>query len=351
MTLATQSYPTPSLCNHVTTEDLSTYGVSPDSRSNYGLALFVLEGGVPNDLLSDLTNSDPWSTPTASTSTVYTFSVFAAPLWVAGAYNAGTIVFYSDGNFYQNSSGAVNNNEPTVGPGWTIMTTSNYAAFLASGIDNVTNTLTMPLFICQDMTISRTSCLNYSVCNNTGADQYFIVKDVAGTIQTITTDATPIYDSNNVLIAYMIPTMECVDVAVSDTGVYIFWFGTGSTSMPYADVVFELCEYYTCYFSLVKQILCSDIDPCCQECAEEAKRQNEIFRFTLNKMQALINTLQIKIGFDSLTYKNTITITDDRETLLAEIADILLKLDDIIIRCGLCEGAQTNTVTSPCTNC
>jgi hypothetical protein len=338
-------------CGNILITDISAYTASPNSRADFGIAIMIDSAGVLDTTLSDFTNTTSWIIPVTN-GILYTIYAYQVPVWVLAnaPYSSLDIVYYN-GYFWSNSSGGNTSGIPGTSADWTIVTNDAAGKLLfiayCSATEQTTTTVT------PNCIISKTECYKYTVCNTTAAISYFSVTELDATLVTITTDsnATAVLDSNGNIIAYSLPAYTCTEITLPEEGVYVLGTGTSSTCMPYQYVIFELCKYYDCYFGLIKKILCDDFDPCCTTCDSATIRNNEIFRLTLNKMTGLINALQIKTFYDNVHYGNIMSIPANRLTELAEIADILNMLNDIIVRCGLCNGAQSNEVITPCTNC
>ena len=331
-------------CGYITVTDTSTYTTTPNSRADFGIAILVEHDGAFDYTLSNFTNTNFWEIPVTN-GTQYTIHAYQVPQWVNGTYASGEIV-YHNGYFWVNNNGFGISTEPGV-QYWTVIPNdSTGQAQFNSSASSSADTIITPFCV-----ITRTSCYNYQVCNPTQAISYFRVTDIEGNLSVITTNATPVTDQNGGVIAYSIPIGECVTITVPSEGVYVLNTGDNATSMIYQKVIFELCKYFDCYFGLIKKILCTDYDPCCNACDEATIKETENFRFTLNKMQALINVLQMKTYYDNIHYRSTLNVSDNRIIELNEIQDIINSLDDIIVRCGLCAGATDNDVVNPCTSC
>lgn len=359
------------VCNdcNVTIVDNTTYpiyippSIIGQQRDYYGIAIFGSNDGFNTSVNQDLTSPTPglWN-PSVTGGGIWYFKAYIVSKWIISAtYVQYDICFYNGEFYYVNDAGGVSPSEavPSVNTKWTSMTSgtasANYALFDAAEVvgHRIGHTFVSVSVNCADITVTRTDCYDYDLCNTTASTQYFSITDLAETIDTdvvVGSEATAVYDSG-VLIGYSLPANTCVSITLPSSGVFLVNYGSASDNLLYQKVIFELCPYWDCYFTLINNVLCADFDPCCQDCDNTSKQQNQIFRLELNKMEGLMFTLQAKVSYDQLVYRNVIAVSEERSNLLTEIESIISKLDDIIVRCGLCNGAQSTEVSNPCTNC
>jgi hypothetical protein len=350
-------------------QDNSQYPIdSVYPKTYYSVALFYTSDWFVSDFRMNLTEPSNYSWIETVNTLPLSGTVYIEAYWVRNwehslGWNQGDICQYN-GNFYYVVAGggvAPFAIPPDLNASWIIFDSNVSAAAtynfftLALGGGNVWYDDVTVNKTCNNISLTQTSCLTYNVCNNTGSIQYFSITDVNGTLitnVTLDSNAIPQYDGNNVLIGYLIDSGDCSVATFTTAGVYILNYGSVITELDFGIVIFELCTYWDCYLSLIKQVLCDDFDPCCVQCDEATKRKHELFRFALNKMEALMFTLNQKVSYDALKYMNVIAVPEDRILLLEEINDIIGVLDDLIVRCGLCNGTQSSTtVVNPCRGC
>jgi hypothetical protein len=347
-------------------QDNSQYPIdSIYPKTYYSVALFYTNDWFTADFNMNLTEPSnySWIETITNSGTIYIEAYWVLNWDHSFAWVQGDICQYNGNFYYVVSGGGVGafENPPDLNASWVVFDSSisvantyNFFTLALGGstvwYDDVTVNKT-----CNNVSITQTECLIYNVCNNTAETQYFSITDVSGTVitdVTLDSNATAIYDSNNILIGYSIATGLCSVATFTTAGVYLLNYGDAIDELDYGIVVFELCTYWDCYFSLIKQVLCDNFDPCCVQCDAEIKRKHELFRFALNKMEALMFTLNQKISYDALKYLNVVSVPSERELLLEEINTIIGVLDDLIVRCGLCNGTQSNTiVVNPCRGC
>jgi len=340
---------------HIFIEDNTTYPFNTKDRDEYGIALFWSNNSF-TDSFNDLTNSTTgWDTNPIGGG-MWEYIAFIAPIWdVANSYAPNCIVYYNGGFYYADPGGTAivpGGNNPSINTNWILLdylkSNDNYDFFqlaITGGCNLTGQTFTTVNKHCGDLSFEQTSCLNWTICNTTDSNMFILVKDSAGAAVDITTDASKSFDY------YIVPAEDCIDITLPESGVYIIDICHVIDVVDSYKTIYEFCEYWNCYFDITKNILCNDTDPCCEPCDTSSQKQNEIYRLQLNKMMALMNNLKAKISYDTFAYWNTGIVDDTRADLLEEINDTKNKLDDIIIRCGLCNGAQSNDVVTPCGNC
>ena len=378
-------------CNcDIKVEDTTNYSTYGSVREDYAIALFYSNdnfASVSYTFANAGSTGVPgiWNITNPAGGGIYKIKAFIVGVYDAGnAYNTLDITYYN-GVFYY-ATAAINQGDPVPGinSNWVnVLGFIPIALFVYGHFINNINSAT-PTYIdwtisnvhqyCGDISLTHTSCYNYNVCNTTQSTEFFSVTDLAGTVITDVTfgdaNATAVLDNSGKLLGWSLPTGICTAMILPKEGVYLINYGSSITCMNYQKVVFELCKYYDCYFGLIKQILCNDYDPCCDsntphkaqhkgflgfgrssecfDCNDEKKKEHELFRLTLNKMQALINVIQIKTFYDTIHYGSILNVTANRLTELSEIQDMINMLNKLIIRCGLCNGAWSNEVKSDC---
>jgi len=158
------------LCGSLQIEDQSIYDVTPDSREDYGIAIFVsVDPGTgtftddPNfaTLENEGTTGFPgiWNIDIPnSTTQEYEITTYFCPLWVLtnAPFTAGDIVYYSDlatTSFWRkNATGTGTDTPSSISTEWEEMTTTDRALFIAA--TNITEEINYELV---------TACPEYKV--------------------------------------------------------------------------------------------------------------------------------------------------------------------------------------------
>jgi hypothetical protein len=254
-------------CGFAEIIDNSIYSAVPDSRQDFGIALFVTKNGTLDYTLSDFTNSDPWYIPITN-HTPYMVVAFQVNVWKLAniPYADASVVYHiPTGVFWFNSSGAPTNDVPGTGSDWVQITND------ITGYTNFSNACNNYAYIdleqdCPDYTIKRTICPDPAVCC-----KIWKFCDNSGNLNS---KQVTLYDYNMNQISQVstLPSMAlCFDITLPSQGVYILevYELTGIppaiTGDPQYLIIYEYCQLEQCVQYLIDQILCTS-DPCFDIC-------------------------------------------------------------------------------------
>jgi hypothetical protein len=192
---------------------------------------------------------------------------------------------------------------------------------------------------CFQYEIKKSGCHMYNIFDNQLTPTK--INTVVITNQSGTYSVTYTFDTS---ITNFLP------IGLPADGIYTVTISNSLTSDVQSFVIFDFCDFITCYRKLILELFCNEGDPCCKECNEEEKRRMEQLRGELNKMIALAGTLFAFIERDRIIHLGVFTMDECRELDLQLISDIFDKLNEITFRCGECK--KTTLITpSPCPTC
>lgn len=342
-------------CGYARISDNSVYLASPNSRADFGIAIFVEENGSLNYSLSDFTNSDPWYIPITN-HIPYVVHAIQVPVWVAGVnYAALSIVYHNDtGLFYQNTSGGGSGGVEPGQPGWTEMTNDlvGYNSFMAIGSSGADISLQQD---CPDYILSKVECDDIATCCKT-----WRVCDNSGNL---TVKQVSLFDYNGNYISTTIldpATSLCVDIVLTTSGTFI----VGIRDKPILDtedgptilsnyteflVIYEYCQLSHCAQYLLDQILCSN-DPCeevCNPCSQDKILKQQNARTEINRMSWMFLTLMGMINSERIKYLGLYGMDTTRLAFVTRIGLYLTKINEIAIRCGICTSANVTASDNP----
>ena len=334
-------------CGNLYVEDRTVYGVSPETREDFGVALFVnIDPGndvyTNDDSLTDLSNpgSDEiqgtWTIPiNVSKDWNYEVVMFWCPLWEQGTlYDDGQIVYYNE-VFYKKVDGVSGTAIPEGNPSdWTVLTIADYDEF-----DNSTGTDSLAGYE------SVIACPEYKVIFNECPGVHAILNLSDNTVRATITD----YSGEEVLEPTTIVDGR-LDVTLPLDGIYILTieaFDGVIWNEVFVAPIYEYCKMKTCVAYLVDSLMCNEWDPCCENCDKKAIEKMQRQRLQLNKVFFLYGTLLSLIHTEAVEYLGVNSIEDDRYATLERVENLFEKIQDILHRCELCYGAwQTSTTKS-----
>lgn len=154
-------------------------------------------------------------------------------------------------------------------------------------------------------------------------------------------------------------TSYTFDITAYGDGIYYVRISgfTGTASSPvYVDyeeyVLYEFCVLHNCMRSLLKNLLCKEVNPCCEPCDQTEIKEMNTRRVELTKMNSLYFALLSRIHLDRIVYLGLYSISANRSVLIAEINDIWTKLSSISTRCGSCSPTiYSSSTSSNCSTC
>lgn len=334
------------LCRTITLLDNTDYGVN--TREDYGIAVFFSKKDYDGNYIFDSSLSDlsspgatdslgEWEIEVANETAEFLIHMFWAPeVSTVSVFYDGIVVFY-DGYFYINVSGG--SSPGTIpGPDWRLLTDADLVDFESD----------MPAVIREQDTVFTTECPlylvkfascdgNYVLIDNSDNEntKRYIIKDTVGAIVVDYTEFTfggqttlPTLEDN----VYVITIEEEIDGAFEEI-----------IEIP----IYEYCKMKNCVTYLINSILCNEWDPCCDNCDPEVKAKMEKQRYTLNQLIALYGTFLSYIHTEHVQYLGVVEMDADRMLLATSIQQLMDKIEDILQRCELCQGAwQTSTATT-----
>jgi hypothetical protein len=350
----------------ITVIDGSTYS-SPTIREDYGIALIVKtdpgSGTYTEDTsLNDITN--PGITGTAGTWDIafpnsrvnYEIIAYWCPVWIAGTYTLNTVVFLVDTFYYCNVASSTE--EPGTGTEWTVIGTGAIATIFATDTTLSSETIYESVFPhvdyetvlieCDDSfkLIDHTTTGYYKRYLITGYD--IAIGDDIDTMVTNDSTLVPVYYNG-------LTTGTIADITIPSDGVFIITieenatssdFTTGTNSVVAQFPLYSYCKLKTCYNYLVQSVMCNNWDPCCDNCDEEAKQKKIRQRQSLNQIVALYPLLLAYINEEFISYLGFIEYDQTRYDYAEQIDMLMDKINDILERCELCQGAWQTTTTS-----
>ena len=196
-----------------------------------------------------------------------------------------------------------------------------------------------------DFSIVKTSCYNYTISLSdtiAGYDGYkiYLYSQVDGTL---------IFSGSitNVTDDYLLD----LDTYSYDDGIYKIILTPYNndvdgnpvleSSLTSCFIIYEMCAINICVDTLIKNILCYEISPCCESCDLDVLEQRKIRRHELNKIMALYYDILMYIHGEQLEHYNLASSTDSEIAKVTMIANKFNKLQDVIARCGLCTTDTT----------
>lgn len=124
------------------------------------------------------------------------------------------------------------------------------------------------------------------------------------------------------------------------------------TPVVWCDYLYELCAIYTCIISKLRDLVCSDCDPCKNDCSEELNLKKKKARQDLMYINALfMHALVPLITEDRLKYMGDLTIDESRVECSMKIKDLYEKLVDFTKRCGECDDCDCEDCDCGCGCC
>jgi len=364
-------------CTSVIVKDTTDWESSSLEREDVGIALFSSTDNI--SWLGDLTNpgdnnnQSEWFVDALNQNTLYITS-FYVPVWQAGLYLPHAIV-YRLGVFYYNSSVGSTAGEPGISLDWTILTESDFGIFYNSvfnlGLEYWMYSTQVQLD-CDLTQIWKQECYHYRVIPN--------LEDITIEIEGKTylrNWEVSLYDvTGQTLLGCWVIDRNAGEtyadiITPEEDGIYVVYIryqaGPPSSSctnleddiqIVHTYPIYEICDLQNCYMNLVNNLLCNEIDPCCETCDEDVLRQMDLQRMELNKMIALYFTLISMLNLERVNYLGVNVLFDinrtpvdmDRYNLIMKINDVITKLGEVVGRCGDCNGTEED-FSSPCKDC
>lgn len=331
-------------CGNILVTDNSIY--DPDTRNDYGIALFWSIDEFATARGSDRTNDTEWTIPSVNNQT-FRIITFAAPVWTATTWDTGDISFHS-GVFYRAntniSPGAPDS--PDVSGDWDAIETDDllaYNQFLSAG--NVFSSGRDTILDCALFNIFRTSCKNYSIVNNSGytSDMHVYVYDYLGAYI-----GGYAWDGLNVPIFEL--TLDEIDVYVVRIyqGTLPAEYVEPTTDPFYEAPIFEFCDMEECLKKMINYILSNCDNPCEDICDEDARNKAIRYRLESNKILALYYPILAGIYTDRMVYSNFLNIGETRMEKITTVGNQIRRLKEIVDRCGVCQDDSIPTQDCNC---
>jgi len=340
-------------CGYAKINNESLYSVIPDSRADYGIVLFVKKNGVFDYNLSDFTNSDPWYIPIVN-HTPYEVYAFQVPVWKLAdvPYAVHSVVYdISTGLFWHNTNALGTSTVPGTGTDWVQIPNSvgGYGLFNTYASSGATITLQQD---CPDYSLSKVQCDDESICCKT----WRVCDNSSNTeIKRITIFD---YNGNYISTTTIDPVVSlCVNIILPDSGVYIVGIEWEADVLDSTDisqynsflVIYEYCQLQHCAQYLIDQVLCSN-DPCsevCNPCNQDAIIRQQNARTELNRLVALFGTLIAMINAERIKYLGYYSYNATRADFVSKIGILMLQVNEISIRCGICTSAGVKATDNP----
>jgi hypothetical protein len=340
-------------CGYAKIVDNSIYSAVPDSRADFGIAIFVEENGSLNYSLSDLTNSDPWYVSIVN-HIPYEIFAFQVPVWSADApYAVHALVYHiTTGLFYHNTNIAGTSDVPGTGTDWVVIPNNiaGYGVFNTYATSKTSLTLQQD---CPDYTLSKVECDDVATCCKT-----WRVCDNSGNLDE---KLISLFDYNGMFInSYELnpATSVCVDIIVPDSKVYIVGIDSDLSNdvneeniNNYSEflVIYEYCQLSHCAQYLLDQILCSN-DPCaevCNPCNQDKIIKQQNARTEINRLSWMFLTLMGMINAERIKYLGLYDMNATRFNFVTKIGLYMTKINDIAIRCGICTSSSVAASDNP----
>lgn len=341
-------------CGYAKIVDNSIYSAVPDSRADFGIAIFVEENGSLNYSLSDLTNSDPWYVSIVN-HIPYEIFAFQVPVWKLAdvPYAVHALVYdITTGLFYHNTNIAGTSDIPGTGTDWVVIPNNiaGYGVFNTYATSKTSLTLQQD---CPDYTLSKVECDDVATCCKT-----WRVCDNSGNLDE---KLISLFDYNGVFIdSYELnpATSVCVDIIVPDSKVYIVGIDSDLSNdvneeniNNYSEflVIYEYCQLSHCAQYLLDQILCSN-DPCaevCNPCNQDKIIKQQNARTEINRLSWMFLTLMGMINAEKIKYLGLYDMNTTRFNFVTKIGLYMMKINDIAIRCGICTSSSVAASDNP----
>lgn len=341
-------------CGYVKIEDVSVYSASPNSRVDFGIAIFVQLPDFSYDYgLTNYSNSDPWYI-SIQNNILYVFDIYQIPTWIADTWVHNQVVWYEpDGLFYYVSDPAfvISTEIPGISPKWTevpnnltgrTLISGHYTSYACALVRRECPNYSLQKVQCDPV---ESCCKQWQICDNSGSSYD---KEIA------------LFDYNLNFIAHTVLDTDgpqCHTINIPNQGVYIVGIkdsgGTLMTDETWEDpnsydeflVIYEYCQLTNCFQYLADQILCSN-DPCaeiCNPCDQSKILLDRNNRLEINKMIALFGTLLGMINAERVKYLGVYDMDVTRADFVSKIGMYFVKINEISIRCGICIGQDVSS--------
>lgn len=352
-------------CN-IEVTDITDYPWGAFARDEVALFFFYDKNGLTIDIDGAIdSNANQYNqqmTFTIVPVNGYTYSIrcYVVPIWAAGIYAAGSIVWDDATNaFYYSAGGATAVQAPSIigtiawilidistqalkNTYWTRFGTADTGGLLHGYVDETIDV------ICEDYTLVKTSCNHYTLTDYTGDN---ITKTV--TIWS--------YE----LQAYL-PTTYTLSSTDDDIDIDLSAYGDGAYQVIISDVsdtvnavrttmiIYEWCSIWSCYQSIFQALVCGVYNPCCNTCDLDTIRQNEKYREQLNIMTGFMLSILAYSNNEIAPNLGIFTVTDgcgNSGDYINRVSDYIIKAKDLIATCGWCNASDVDSDTNPCINC
>lgn len=340
-------------CGYAKIVDNSIYSAVPDSRADFGIAIFVEENGSLNYSLSDFTNSDPWYVSIVN-HIPYEIFAFQVPVWKLAdvPYAVHALVYdITTGLFYHNTNIAGTSDIPGTGTDWVVIPNNiaGYGVFNTYATSKTSLTLQQD---CPDYTLSKVECDDVATCCKT-----WRVCDNSGTLAI---KQVTLFDYNGNFIESTLlnpATSLCVDITLTTSGVFIVGIANENDITEeeqisdYEEflVIYEYCQLSHCAQYLLDQILCSN-DPCaevCNPCNQDKIIKQQNARTEINRLSWMFLTLMGMINAERIKYLGLYDMNATRFNFVTKIGLYMTKINDIAIRCGICTSSSVAASDNP----
>jgi len=342
-------------CGFLRIRDNTLYATSPyivgghDLRSNYGI-LILVDYSTNNitftnePLYTQLENNDlpsTWNIDIPNIQYYYKIKAY----WclkvteITTLLSADTIVYNStDLNFYSFDVGTGAYTLIDTVTDWSSYCDSNTTMFQYEEILFYEKT--------SNYVVTKAACHQYYICDRSNNDS----EKTYG----IYTPGTSLTDSAPLLSGTYDPIDDnpfLLDLTTLGDGVYVIRIDGGNTYWQYP--IYDFCSIQICQESLIRDILCTDTD-CVSTCDANYILENTNKRNTLNMISAVYDDIIGKINAERMEYLGIYSIDPDRAATLQEVDNLITKLIEITLRCGVCNDIDTNNlpiVEPPCLTC
>ena len=327
----------------------SFYSEGHDLRSNYGI-LILIDYSVDNIIFTNeplytqlINNELPsiWNIDIPNIQYYYKIKAYwcLKVTQVITPLIKNTVVYNStDGNFYSF------NVETGV---YTLLDTVTDWSFCC---DSNTTILQYKEVLFYEKTsnyvITKAACHQYYICDRSNND--------SKKIYSIYTPGTSVTDTEPLLNGTYDPVEDnpfLLDLTTLGDGVYVIKIDDGSSYWQYP--IYDFCSIQICQESLIRDILCTDTD-CVSTCDANYTLEDTNKRNILNMINAVYDDIIGKINAERMEYLGIYSIDPDRAATLQEVDNLITKLIEITLRCGVCNDIDTNNlpiVEPPCLTC
>jgi hypothetical protein len=282
---------------------------STDTRSNWGLALFIKDVGDANATLVSLVDQVEWDLSLWKEGDIQIY-IFQIPVWIAQSYGAGDVVFYG-GNFYYTVSGANAGQVPGTASQWTLAISGSEGVFL----NRYSNT---------------SYCKKYFRLNNLIPEGKLSLKKIGDhkfeikTLDSVENQEYVLYDYKGTLIETGNFEIDSLEIEFPNDGV--FYIEIVEEGVTYLESIYDFTDTDNHVLDIMSEIACSE-DNC-----EDTSPENERRMKTLNLIISLYVMIERLCILEKYKYAGIEVIDNTRYTYINDVGRLLQKLRLVLKR-------------------